>query len=486
MAVALVLGIVIVLLIYYWITLKPKNFPPGPPSLPLLGSVLFIPKKLLHLTLADWLRKYGPVVGLFFGSKPAVAICGPREVLEVLRREEFQSRPNATIFTDRSFGKKLGVIFSDGQFWVEQRRFTLRHLRDFGFGKKSMEGFIMNEAEDIVKEMKDLQVVQVSGLFHVSTLNVLWGMIAGVRYERDDQRMKDLFDKLNRAFRIGSVTGGIASMFPILKKIAPELSGYKHTMDTIKELQDFFRETINEHDKTMDEDNPRDLIDVYLREIKEQSNNPDTTFTVEGLITLCLDMFIAGSETTTNTLAFSLLYLVLQPAVQAKVQAELDAVVGRDRRPSLEDRPRLPYVEAVLAELMRVSSTAPITPPHYVERDTHLNGYFIPKNTTVLVSLYNLFQDEEHWGDPEAFRPERFLDADGRFVRDEWLVPFGLGKRTCVGEALARSVTFLFFATILQEFRLSVPEQDPPPSTVPLSGFTISPAPFRIHATPRA
>lgn len=104
----------------------------------------------------------------------------------------------------------------------------------------------------------------------------------------------------------------------------------------------------------------------------------------------------------------------------------------------------------------------------------------------VLVVLYSLFQDKEHWGDPEVFRPERFLDADGKFVKDEWMIPFGMGKRMCLGEVLARSVVFLFFTSIVQEFWLSVPEGDPKPSTVPLSGFTIAPAPFRVKVTKRA
>lgn len=480
----LLLGFGILLFIYYWITMKPKNFPPGPPFVPVLGSILFIPKKLLHLTMAgEWRRKYGPLVGLFLGSKLAVAVCGPNEVLEVLRREEFQARPDDILFRDRAFDKKLGVVFSDGPYWVEQRRFAVRHLRDFGFGKKSMEGMILDQVEDIVKEMKNHPIIQVSSLFNVSILNMLWGMIAGVTYERNDERLKYLFEKINRAFRAGSAAGNAANAFPILRKIAPGLSGYKHVMDTVKDLQDFFREIIKEHEKTIDENNPRDLIDVYLRELKQQSSNPDTTFTVESLITLCLDMFIAGSETTSNTLGFSMLYMVLYPTVQAKVQRELDAVIGRDRRPSLEDRPRLPYVEAVLAELMRVSSTAPIAAPHRTERDTQLNGYFIPKDTTAVLSLYSLFQDKEHWGDPETFRPERFLDADGRFVRDDWMIPFGMGKRTCVGEGLARSATFLCFTTLLQQFTISVPEGDPPPSTVPLPGITITPAPFRIKIT---
>jgi cytochrome P450 len=103
----------------------------------------------------------------------------------------------------------------------------------------------------------------------------------------------------------------------------------------------------------------------------------------------------------------------------------------------------------------------------------------------VVINLYSVFQDREHWGDPEVFRPERFLDADGHFVKDDWMIPFGVGKRMCIGEVLTRNTIFLFFTSLLQEFFFSVPEEDPEPSLVPLSGFTIAPRPFRVKATKR-
>ncbi|PSN45989.1 Methyl farnesoate epoxidase, partial [Blattella germanica] len=209
------------------------------------------------------------------------------------------------------------------------------------------------------------------------------------------------------------------------------------------------------------------------------------SFTEEGLITICQDLFAAGGETTTSSIEFSLLYMVLYPEVQKNVQKELDSVVGQNRRPTLEDRPNLPYVEAVITELLRVCSIAPLTPPHRVTEDTYLNGYLIPKDTMVLINLYSLMQDKEHWGDPENFRPERFLNAQGKFVKDDWMIPFGTGKRMCLGEVLARSTVYLFFTSFLQEFTFSVPEGDTKPSTFPLPGFTIAPQPFRVKVTKR-
>jgi cytochrome P450 len=93
--------------------------------------------------------------------------------------------------------------------------------------------------------------------------------------------------------------------------------------------------------------------------------------------------------------------------------------------------------------------------------------------------------DKEHWGDPGAFRPERFLDEHGNFVKDEWMTPFGIGKRTCLGELMARNILFIFYTTLLQEFSFSLPVGDPQPSTLCLPGITTAPQPFRVKLTRR-
>jgi methyl farnesoate epoxidase/farnesoate epoxidase len=108
-----------------------------------------------------------------------------------------------------------------------------------------------------------------------------------------------------------------------------------------------------------------------------------------------------------------------------------------------------------------------------------------PQNTTLLVNIWGVLHDHEHWGDPEVFRPERFLDADGRFIKDEWMIQFGAGKRVCLGEILARNMLFLIFSTLMQEFTFRIPKGDPDPLTDALPGFTAAPAPFRVEVMQR-
>lgn len=155
-------------------------------------------------------------------------------------------------------------------------------------------------------------------------------------------------------------------------------------------------------------------------------------FTDEQLLSICLDFFQAGTETTSNTLSFGLMYMIHNRRVCDQVQAELDAVIGQKRFPNLQDRTHLPYVEAVLSEILRFSNVAPLGIAHRTTENTNFKEYVIPKDTVILMSLYSLNMDEDYWHDPNIFRPERFLNENGVYISHaEQFLPFGLGEFKC-------------------------------------------------------
>lgn len=261
---------------------RPANFPPGksvsyvarltelnyraveligPRGLPIIGYIPFLsyddpknPFKALK-KLSD---SYGPVVGFYLGpSQPFISICGYEAVKEVLHNDNFNGRPvfKVSMITDglwrtgmgnfsfvsarvsfilckcSSYNLLLGVIFSMGDVWLEHRRFTLRHLRDLGFGKGSIENHMHDEIQDLIDDMRKRaslhsgNIVNFSGIFNVSVLNVLWMMVAGSRFRRDDARSQCLHDALDNAFRSGSfilssiqLPEFLLRTFPILRK----------------------------------------------------------------------------------------------------------------------------------------------------------------------------------------------------------------------------------------------------------------------------
>ncbi|XP_067850005.1 vitamin D 25-hydroxylase isoform X2 [Heptranchias perlo] len=204
----------------------------------------------------------------------------------------------------------------------------------------------------------------------------------------------------------------------------------------------------------------------------------------ENLIFTVGELIIAGTETTTNALRWAIMYMALYPNIQEKVHHEIDTIVGKNQIPSLENKPHMPYTEAVLQEVLRFCNIAPLGIFHATAKNTIVRGYSIPKGTTVITNLYSVHFDEKYWSTPDIFCPERFLDNNGRFVKKEAFVPFSLGRRHCLGEQLARMELFLFFTMLLQRFHLHFPPGTIP-NLKPKLGMTLQPHPYLISVERR-
>ncbi|XP_046391138.1 methyl farnesoate epoxidase [Ischnura elegans] len=544
MAVVLVIAIVAALI--FLDVRKPKNFPPGPLWLPVVGSLPSLRAKkpkgkgtgFLCETLTAMAKHYAcPLLGIRVGKDRMVIICNLDTAKEMLTREEFDGRPTGPFFETRTWGSRKGVMIVDGAFWVEQRRFVLRHLKDFGFGRRTMEELVQVEVAEMVKHLMKVihapstkkriapknfpelangavkvtvesskgQSVYAEGsqtaeaddqpgavmwlhdAFGVSVLNTLWSMMAGVRYNPDDAKMRELQTLLTQLFATIDVTGCPFSHFPFLRYCAPNMSGYRQFVETHQSIWEFLYAELEKHKSTFRSGHCRDFMDAYLEqmEIEKKEGRLDSNYNDAQLVAICMDLFMAGSETTSKTLGFAFLFLITHQEVQKKVRAEIDAVIGRDRLPMLSDRPRLPYTEAVVLECLRMFVGRSFGLSHRAMRDSWLQGYFIPKDTMLVVCFSNILMNQEFWDDPEMFKPERFIDSEGNIQIPDCMIPFGVGKRRCVGESLAKSNVFLFIAALLQSFEFSLPEGDTAPPLCGQEGLTPSPLPYRAKVTLR-
>uniref|UniRef100_A0A1B6MFM2 Cytochrome P450 n=1 Tax=Graphocephala atropunctata TaxID=36148 RepID=A0A1B6MFM2_9HEMI len=350
------------------------------------------------------------------------------------------------------------------------------------FGKNERENLIADEISRLMDTIKDGSVVQGNGMFGLSAINVIWMIIASKRIDFNDKRSRQFLENLNELFRNGSTSGTIVDFFPILRFVNKK---FKRDQTITYGIYSFIQETIQEHREILDPNNPRDLIDNYLIEIERHKDSYPSYFSEEDLIVVTSDLFSAGAESTSNSCEFVLLYMILFPEVQKKMQDELDHVLGRSRKPTLADKAQLHYTMAVLNEVERINSVAPAAVPHYCTKDTTFGGYFIPKDTMVLLNLRAVGYDTKYWKSPEEFTPERFLNTEGQYSKPSNMPTFGLGQRTCVGEMLARNTIFLFTTTFFEKFSISLPPGEPKPSTKPLPGFTTSPKPFNISIKSR-
>lgn len=432
------------------------NFPPGPRPLPLLGNLLQLDRGGLLNSFMQLREKYGDVFTLHLGPRPVVMLCGTDTIKEALvgQAEDFSGR--GTIAVIEPIFKEYGVIFANGERWKALRRFSLATMRDFGMGKRSVEERIQEEAQCLVEELQKSQGAPLDPtfLFQCITANIICSIVFGERFDYTDRQFLRLLELFYRTFSlISSFSSQVFEFFSGFLKYFP--GAHRQISKNLQEILDYIGHNVEKHRATLDPSTPRDFIDTYLLRMEKEKSNHHTEFHHENLMISLLSLFFAGTETSSTTLRYGFLLMLKYPHVAEKVQKEIDQVIGSHRLPTLDDRSKMPYTDAVIHEIQRFADLVPIGVPHRVTKDTMFRGYLLPKNTEVYPILSSALHDPQYFDHPDTFNPEHFLDANGALKKSEAFMPFSTGKRICLGEGIARNELFLFFTTILQNFSVS-------------------------------
>ncbi|EDW19227.1 probable cytochrome P450 305a1 [Drosophila mojavensis] len=483
---------------------RPHNFPPGPGFLPWLGNTLQFRREARaaggqHILFEQWAKRYqSPLIGLKLGQDYVVVALGHELVREVQLQEVFEGRPDNFFLRLRTMGTRKGITCTDGQLWYEHRNFAMKQMRHVGYGRSQMEQQIEHEAEELMQQLARTEAAPIEPVNWLaqSVLNVLWCLIAGERISRnEDGTLRRLLELMNRRSKLFDICGGLLTQFPWLRHVAPNYTGYNLIRQLNTELHGFFMESIKEHRQRIEECKKRgeqppesDLIFAYLQEMNSQRQDTDS-FNETQLVMTILDFFIAGSQTTSNTINLALMVLAMRKDLQDQLYDEVAANLHSadsktDSFPHLSRRESFYYMEAFIMEVQRFFHITPITGPRRALWNTKLGGFDIPRNATILISLRSVHLDEQHWSDPHEFRPQRFIDADGKCCKDEYFMPFGLGRRRCLGDALARACIFSFLVRIVQQFRVVLPEGETP-SLILQPGITLTPKPYKVQFVKR-
>ncbi|PPR05124.1 hypothetical protein CVT24_010380 [Panaeolus cyanescens] len=214
----------------------------------------------------------------------------------------------------------------------------------------------------------------------------------------------------------------------------------------------------------------------------------------ETILNVANTVYGAASDTTISATESLFYLLTTHPDVQAKAQAELDNVLlegGMPRLPTLEDRPSLPYIEAIYREVMRWGPPLPLGLPHATTEDDWYKGYFIPKGTIISPNIWAMTHDENRYPEPMAFKPERFLNDDGTLNQDDRILAYGFGRRVCVGKHVASSTLWLAIACVLACFNLE-PKRDADGNVIDIDdkvheeGLLAHKTPFKCNIEPRS
>ncbi|KAH7716430.1 Protein CYP-33C9 [Aphelenchoides avenae] len=366
-----------------------------------------------------------------------------------------------------------GVVFTEGDLWREHRRFALHVLRDFGLSKDLMQERVLDEVSALVGKMKKnldsgMGEQDVPALLDVAVGSVINTLLFGYRF---DEHHEDEFYELKRLIAedlraVGGWKFRLLSMYPrLLHNLPPFKAIFEMMKYNRRALSDFYQRQIDEHVKNIDFDTdavPTDYAEAFLKEkAKRDAEGVEHSFTISQLKGMCSDLFVAGQETTSTTLAWGVAFLVNYPEAQERLHEELDRVIGSDRMVTMADRANLPYTNAVVNEVHRLCNLVPQNIPHTTTKDVTLAGYFLPKGTIVIPQISAVLYDEQVFPEPKVFKPERYLDASGNLKRVDELVQFSIGKRQCLGESLARMEMFLFTANIFNQFSVESGAQKP-------------------------
>ncbi|XP_041355987.1 cytochrome P450 2B4-like [Gigantopelta aegis] len=468
------------------LTHRRRGIPPGPwLTLPIIGNLLQVSRDPIR-SFRKMRKKYGDVFSVYFANRLVIAVNGFEMMREAFVRngEFFSDRPN--VFIIDLITNHKGIIGSSGEVWKEQRKLTLMTLRHLGMGKNLLEGSIQTEATALVEELAKTkgQPIDVNELISTSVSNILSSIVFGKRYEFDDPN----FIKFLKVVEKTLGTSPVLTFFPYLRFLPGDLFGFKrmkHDVDMV--LTELVDVSIDQHLADYDENNINDFISAYLKEMKLKQSQGETKTSVDrsNLRMTIWNLFIAGTETTATTIRWLLLYFLHFPEVQERCFAEIRDHVGCDREICIKDKTELPYLEATILETLRFADIAPISGMHCVSQETMLNGYRIPTDAIILPVLDSVLSDPQVWGDPENFRPDRFLDENAHLTKPEEHIPFLFGPRNCVGESLARMELFLFVATMVQKFEFLRLKGKALPELESVAGFRQFPNDYMLRAVLR-
>ncbi|KAF8510748.1 cytochrome P450 oxidoreductase [Gautieria morchelliformis] len=484
----LVAGGVLVLFLLLSFVFPRRRLPPGPRGLPILGNLLTHPKEYEWLHWAKHKDIYGPISSVTILGQPVIILNDLQTCVDLLEKRSaiYSGRP-VLPFAGEMIGWNQQMILSPyGDRFRNMRKMVHRFIGT----KSAITAFI------------PIQHLQ-TRLFLARTFEKPENLFSNIRLAQGaiflrmshgyniKSSTSDPFvavvEKAAQQFYIATVPGAwLVDTFPLLRFI-PSWFPFA----SFKRVAAEFRAT------NMEQANlPHDFVKQQMRE-----NTALPSFT-SSMLQTNLDeleedaakwasnsLYAGGTDTVMANISTFFLAMTLYPAVQRKAQAEVDSVVGPHRLPTFADRDNLPYIEALMKELMRWHTIGPMGIPHLTTESDVYNGYDIPKGSIVFSNIWEIGHDKANYTDPDSFLPERFLGSNPEL--DPHKFAFGFGRRGCPGQELADANVFLSIAMSLAVFDIkpikdSVTGEELIPKAEFISGTVCHPKPFPCDIRPRS
>lgn len=447
--------------------------PPSPPALPIIGHMHHL-GPIPHQAFHKLSTRYGPLIYFFIGSKPSVLASSPEVVKEILQTNEdnFLNRPKVANLDYLTYGSADFATAPYGPHWKFMKKLCMTQL----LGSRILEQLIHVRREEVRRFLRLMlmkstadEAVDVGAELMRLTNNIMSRMLLGQRCS-DSKSEADEVRKMVKELNQLGAKFNLSDTFWFCKYV--DLQGFgKKLKDARNRFDAMLERIMREHEDTRkkrkeigDEDDrsaEKDILDILL-DIYEDERS-ERRLTRENVKAFIMNIFGAGTDTSSATIEWGLAELINHPIVMEKARQEIDFVVGKNRIVEESDIANLPYLQAITKEVLRLHPTGPLVVRESSE-DCIIAGYKIPAKTRVFINLWSLGRDPNYWENPSEFRPERFLS-------DEWnpkipmqdvrgqhfhMLPFGRGRRSCPGATFALQFAPSTLAAIIQCFQLRV------------------------------
>lgn len=435
---------------------------PSPPGSLLRGHVEYLRPHFAATKAIDWSCEYGPVYRIRTGLTNMVVLNNLKAIKSVFSRDELLYRSKEW----RIYGIDVGYPVSlEGEAWAANRKFCLASLKNLGLGKPSIGTAIVSECHRVIEKIAGCngRAIAIEDIIVASVSNNTALLIFGERYDLDDPTRKWLDETLrNLLVAVNTVRWRISPLghfkSPNINRIA--FPGRRNIEKCFGDLGLFMRNKISAYRSFSNKTSHKTLIADYMEEMERRKENI-APFSVENLMNAAIGYFVAGSQAVPAYLYWHMLNCALRPdTVQAKLQDEIDRVIGPDAQPNWEHRNSMPFTMAVIWEMFRWKLVAPLSAPRRAGVDFVHDGLLFPNGITVMANIWAVHNDPNVWPHPENFDPGRFIKEDGSAIchMPEQLITFSVGKRKCPAETQAIMLLFFYLVCILQEYRV-LPEE---------------------------